>query len=148
MEMLQSLGINQTVFFQFGIFAITFFILTFGLFTPYVHALEERQERTKGGEAASEELVQKTSVLRQEFETKARTISTQIKTIYDEHRAHAQREYDRIVSEARQQANSLLDLARGNIAAQVKDAELKLKGEIPAVANVITSKLLSKKVNS
>lgn len=148
MEMLDSLGLNHTAFFQFAIFAITFFVLTFGLFGPYAKALEERQERTKGGEAASEDLVRQTQELRQQYETKARSINAEIKSIYDENRVQGQKENDRILSATREQAQALLNKTRAQVAAQVSEAQRKLKEDVPGMAQVISAKLLSKKVSS
>jgi len=148
MEMLDSLGLNHTAFFQFAIFAVTFFVLTFVLFNPFAKALEERQERTKGATAASEELIQQTNELRQQFETKARSISVEIKSIYDENRSLGQKENEKIIAGAREQAQGLIEKARANVSAQVSEAQRKLKDEVPVVAQAISAKLLSKKVNS
>lgn len=148
MEMLDSLGLNHTAFFQFAIFAVTFFVLTFGLFNPFAKALEERQERTKGATAASEELTHQTVELRQQFETKARAINAQIKSIYDENRGLGQKENEKIVSTAREQAQGLIEKARTQVQAQVTEAQRKLKEEVPVVAQAISAKLLSKKANS
>lgn len=148
MEMLNALGLNHTAFLQFAIFSVTFFILTFGLFSPFAKALEERQERTKGAAAASEELVQETQQLRARFETQARSINAEIKSIYDESRAEGLKESERILSAAREQANGIVEKARANVASQVAEAQRKLKDEVPVVANAIAAKLLSKKANS
>ena len=148
MEMLNALGLNHTAFLQFAIFSVTFFVLTFGLFSPFAKALEERQERTKGASAASEDLVNETNSLRQQFETKARSINGEIKSIYDENRSQGVKESEKILTTAREQANSIVEKARASVAAQVAEAQRKLKDEVPVVANAIAAKLLSKKANS
>lgn len=148
MEMLNALGLNHTAFLQFAIFSVTFFVLTFGLFSPFAKALEERQERTKGAAAASDELVQETHELRQQFEAKARSINGEIKAIYDENRTQGQKEGDKILATAREQANAIVEKARASVAAQVTEAQRKLKDDVPVVANAIAAKLLSKKANS
>ncbi len=148
MEMLNALGLNHTAFLQFAIFSVTFFVLTFGLFSPFAKALEERQERTKGASAASEDLVNETNSLRQQFETKARSINGEIKSIYDENRSQGVKESEKILTTAREQANSIVEKARASVAAQVTEAQRKLKDEVPVVANAIAAKLLSKKANS
>ncbi|MBX3019233.1 MAG: ATP synthase F0 subunit B [Bdellovibrionaceae bacterium] len=146
--MLNALGLNHTAFLQFAIFSVTFFVLTFGLFSPFAKALEERQERTKGASAASEDLVNETNSLRQQFETKARSINGEIKSIYDENRSQGVKESEKILTTAREQANSIVEKARASVAAQVTEAQRKLKDEVPVVANAIAAKLLSKKANS
>lgn len=148
MEMLDSLGLNHTAYFQFAIFSVTFFVMTFGLFQPYAKALEERQERTKGAAAASDELIRQTTELRQQFEAKARSINGEIKAIYDENRSLAQKENEKILATAREQAQGIVEKARAQVATQVIEAQRKLKDEVPSVAQAIAAKLLSKKANS
>lgn len=148
MEMLNALGLNHTAFLQFAIFSVTFFVLTFVLFSPFAKALEERQERTKGAAAASEDLVNETNSLRQQFETQARSINGEIKSIYDENRSQGAKESEKILTTAREQANSIVEKARATVATQVVEAQRKLKDEVPVVANAIAAKLLSKKANS
>lgn len=146
MEILSSLGIDHTALLQFAVFATAFFVMTFGLFGPYAKAFELREERTQGGEAAAEDLVKKTQDLRSEFETKARANSSEIKSIFDAARETAQKEFDHIVSGAREQSQTLVEQARAKVSAQLSEAQRKLKEEVPAIAQAITSKLLSKKV--
>lgn len=145
MEILASLGVNQSAVFQFVIFALAFFVMTFGLFTPYAKALHEREERTQGGEAAAEDLQRQTAELRAQFETKARAVNDEIKKIYDQQRSVAQKEFDSIMGAAREQSQTIIDTNRAQVAQQVAEANRKLKEEVPGVAQAMMAKLLSKK---
>jgi hypothetical protein len=53
-EILTGLGINSSVFFQFGIFFIAFISMKYIVFTPYLNAYNERQKRTVGGQEEAE----------------------------------------------------------------------------------------------
>src|SRR5437868_3934824 len=107
MEIIHQLGINQTALIQFAIFICMFFFLNLYVFTPYYKALEERENRTMGGEDLAIEFQKKSTELHSEYQIKAKEVSKKIKDIYDAHRNDAVKEYDLIVGKARQEAGSL-----------------------------------------
>lgn len=146
MSVLTSLGIDHTIFIQFLMFGAVFFIMTYGVFGPYAKALEERELRTKGGEGAVDELAKQTDELRGQYETRARKVSSDIKTIFDGFRSEASKEQEKLVSEAKSDAQRLVDQAKAKIQTEVTQAQAKLKQEIPGLAQLMVSKLLSKKV--
>ena len=144
MEIIQQLGINGTALIQFGIFICIFFFLNLYLFKPYYKALEERENRTLGGEDLALEIHQKTTELHSEYQTKAKSVSQKIKTIYDAQRSDALKEYDNIVSQARQQSTALLEANNTQIAQSIQATASQLKAETSQVALAITKKLLGK----
>jgi F-type H+-transporting ATPase subunit b len=144
MAILNQLGINQTIFFQFVIFVIAYITLYFLVFKPYTAALNEREARTKGGEGLASELQRQARDLQTEYEKKARQINGQIKEIFDQYRAEASKETDVVISKARSEAQILVERARQQVAAEISQAENKLRDEVPMVAQVITAKLLTK----
>lgn len=142
MAILSQLGINETTFYCFLIFLLTFFFLKELLFRPYFAAYEEREKRTKGGESTAKELQAQTLLTRQNFEEQAREINAEIKKIFDESRAKANKESERIVTEARIAAEQALEEARSRLALDIKRAQEQLSLEIPGVALAITKKML------
>lgn len=146
MEILASLGVDHTFFVQFLIASFAFSVLIWGVFTPYNNALTERESRTIGGEAVADDLLKQTQDLRARFEQRARAISGEIKSIFDAQRSEGQKDYDKISLDARTQAQALVESTRKSVAAQITDAQGKLRSEVPALSQAIVSKLLSKKV--
>jgi F-type H+-transporting ATPase subunit b len=144
MEIIQQLGINGTALVQFGIFICIFFFLNFYLFKPYYKAVEERENRTLGGEDLALEIQQKTTELHSQYQIKAKSVSQKIKTIYDAQRSDALKEYDTIVGQARQQSASLLESNNQKIAHAIQGAAAQLHAESNQVAIAITRKLLGK----
>jgi F-type H+-transporting ATPase subunit b len=142
MTLIHQLGINSTAFIQFGIFAIAFFSLTFIAFKPYADALEKRGEKTTGGEEVAVEMKMAATDLRSQYESKARTISAEIKSIFDKHREQAMAEYSNIIAKARGESQVLVDDTRKKVAVQIAEAAKQLKDEVPAVSSAITSKLV------
>jgi F-type H+-transporting ATPase subunit b len=144
MAILEQLGINQSVFFQFGIFILSLVVLSQIVYGPYFAALEEREKRTKGGEDLAQELLKQATDLRAEYATKARQVSGDIKTIFDTYRETATKEYEGIVSNARAESQKTVEEARSLVSAQIADAAKKIKDEAPLVAQSITQKLLAR----
>jgi F-type H+-transporting ATPase subunit b len=144
MEIIHQLGINQTAIVQFAIFICMFFVLSLYLFTPYYKALEERENRTLGGEDLALEFQKKSTELHSEYQMKAKEVTKKIKDIYDAHRGDAVKEYDVIVGKAREEAGVLLDSNNKKITQAIQSTAATLRTETSSVAMAITQKLLGK----
>jgi F-type H+-transporting ATPase subunit b len=144
MEIIHQLGINQTAFVQFAIFICIFFFLNLYVFTPYYAALAEREKRTLGGEDLALEFHKKTTELHSEYQLKTKEVTSKIKSIYEAQRNDAMKDYDIIVSKAREEAGVVLDTNNKKIAQAVQSAASALKLETTNVAVAITQKLLGK----
>jgi len=142
MAILNQLGINHTTFFCFLIFVVTFFFLKEVLFRPYFVAFEERENRTKGGENKAKDLLTKTELAKQQFEDEARDLNAEIKSIFDESRGLAAKEYEKVVYDARKTAEQFVEEVKAKIGTEVKKAQDQMKLEIPGVALTITKKML------
>lgn len=142
MAILNQLGINFTTFYCFLIFIVTFFFLKELLFRPYFEAFEEREKRTKGGETSAKGLHLKTNEIKQQFEEEARDLNAEIKSIFDESRSLATKEYEKVVYDARKAAEQVVEETRTRVAKEVKRAQEQLSLEIPGVALTITKKML------
>lgn len=144
MEIIQQLGINGTALIQFGIFICAFFFLNLYLFTPYYKALEERENRTLGGEDLAIELQKKSASLQDDYQAKAKAQAKTIKEIYDEQRAGAVKEYESLVGKARAEAAALLETNSQKIAQSIQATSAALKAETTNISVAITQKLLGK----
>lgn len=145
MAVLQALGIDVTVVFQFTIAAMTFIALSILAFKPYLDALIEREKRTKGGESEAVEFAKQAVEMRAVYEAKAREVSSKIKTIYDSYRTEGSKEYNDILAKARADSQKIIDETRTRVSLELTEASKKLKEEIPQIASAISQKLLSKK---
>lgn len=144
MTILEQLGINHTLFYQFLIFVFTFPMLAIFVFSPYLKLAEEREKRTKGGEEAALETKKKTLELGQQYESKARAVSSEIKTIFDDYREQANVEYQSIVTKARAESQKMIDATRARVSAEVESAGRRLSDEIPSLVNAIIQKMLTR----
>jgi F-type H+-transporting ATPase subunit b len=145
MALLQQFGIDVTVFFHMIIFVIAIFFLVVVVYKPYLKAFEMREQRTKGGEALAGEIQKDSADLRARYESKAREISGQIKTIYDDFRSQANKEYETIVSASRSDAKKAVDQVRSRVADELGKAEKQIREQTPVVAQTVVTKLLTQK---
>jgi F0F1-type ATP synthase membrane subunit b/b' len=145
MQILAALGINHTLFYQFGIFCIALIILNYGFFVPYVSALAKREQQTTGSVEAANEMTEKTQGLRKSFEEKARAINLEIKSIYEGFRKEGSTETERVLTLSKTESQALIDRTRAKVRDEVASVSAKVKIELPALAEAIAAKALSKK---
>lgn len=146
MGLISALGLDATIGYQFVIFLVTYLFLYFLVFKPYYRAFLKRTELTTGNQDVAEQLTAEAEQLKAQYETKARAINQQFKSIYDQSRLEAVREQERLIQESRKKAQELLENARGQIKAQVEMARAELQSKTPEVTNAIMSKVLGKEI--
>jgi F0F1-type ATP synthase membrane subunit b/b' len=144
MELLRSLGVNSTFWIQVGCFIVSFLSLTQLVFKPYLRAHHEREKRTVGNEETATRLIQEATDLHHQYEQRAKTVNSQIKSAFDASRGEAQKEYDVLVQNARQQAQSLIEESRQALSTQIQAARKQLSADIPSVSVAIASRLAGK----
>ncbi len=144
MAIVQALGLNGSLLIQFAIFAFAIVYLSYVVFVPYLAALQKREEQTKGGEELAVEILKQSDELKAQYETKARQISSEIKTIFDEHRDQANKEYNSILLKARAESTKQIELARAQVIAELVVATKEIKNEVSIVAGIISQKMLAK----
>ena len=146
MAILESIGLDQTLYIQFIVFFITFMFVNGLIFKPYNKAFEERLKRTQGNKSLADRALEETKQLELEYEKKARSINSEFKSIYDSSKTNALHEYDRLIAEARENAKSLLEVNREKITGELEKAKKDVCKEIPIVSEAIVNKLLGKGV--
>ena len=96
MELLSSLGLDITLFYQLAIFLTGYALLYNLIFKPYVAAHNRRLERTVGNMESNDRVLSDIQHLKAHHEEKAREINDEYKSIYDAKRSEALAEYDSI----------------------------------------------------
>lgn len=144
MEIFRQLGVDETLWVHLACFLVSYFALYFLILKPYMAAFVEREKRTVGSEEAAVRLVEEANDLQNQYALKARELNAQMKSFYDDARANAQKQSEKIVGDARTQAAALLQQNREHIASEVAKAQKTLQSEIPTVGAAIASKLAGK----
>ena len=142
MELFKTLGLDETILFQFGIFLVVYLFLSNILFKPYMKAFDKRSEQTVGKTDTAERFIVEAQELENEYETKAREINKKFKVIYDESRTLALKEHDHLVAEARSSAKEITEKAQKEITIAMQEAQKKLQLEVPAIAKTISNQVI------
>ncbi len=143
---LQSLGINSTLFIQLGVFLIVFAFIWALAFGPYFKAFLIREENTTGNQEEASQLIAKTRELEGVYQHKAREMNTDIKAIFDEERLAGQKQHERIMLDAKDKAKAAMDKTKAAILEQYNRAREELIKEAPALGKSIAARLLSKEM--
>jgi F0F1-type ATP synthase membrane subunit b/b' len=144
LQILGSLGIDETIFIQMGIFLVVFVAMKTILFDAYFAAHHTRKERTVGQTEAAERYINEARELEAQYAVQAQQINEQFRTIFDKSRTDANKEYERITEAARSQAKQWMEQARAKVGRELAETRSQLTGDIPAVSQLITAKLLGK----
>lgn len=146
MEILTALGVDSTLGIQFIIFLVAYVFLTTLVFKPYHRAYEERVKRTEGNTDLAERILTESKDLELQFEQKARALNNETKIIFDHSRTEAMKEYDRMVSQARDRAKSIMEKTRLQIGHEFESARAELNKEIPGITKTVVQKMMGQEV--
>ncbi len=144
MELLASLGVNETVGLQFIIFICVYFVLSRMVFTPYYNAFVERTRRTVGNTDVAEKLLSDAKNLEQRYQEKARAQNLISKEFFETARKSAQVEYQTIVDDARSKAKIQNDNTLEKIKVEMARVQPQIKNEVQVISQSIVAKLLGK----
>ena len=140
------IDIDGTIFVQFGLFAIAFFVFRPLIFKPMVALFEAREQAIQGAKLEAQRLQDAAAAGSEEFDEEMRRV-----------RLQAGEERDRLRAEGKELERKVLDRVRDDTTQQLADAEAKLKAEaaklrqeierdVPVLARQIATKFLHREV--
>ena len=141
-EILKSLGINETVFSQFGIFFVAFLSMKYIVFGPYLRAHDERVKRTVGGQEEAESLLNEAAEQEMLYSKEAKKLNGQIKEIFSEKNQKAKKEIEQIMAVAKKEADEKTEQARKELEESVSAARREMKDHIPTISENIQKKFV------
>ena len=144
-EILEQLEINETFFIQFGLFFAFFLILSAVYLKPFQRIIEKRNQRLKSDVEGATELLKTVESKLQEYEKSLSQIRQEAKSQYDVALSDARAREDA----ATLQHKAELKKEYVKVLEQFQDEKLKveseLKSQITALADSITQKVLAGK---
>lgn len=147
-SIIDTLHLNQTFFFQFGFFVITFSFLSLLLFKPYYKAYEQRLAKTQGSEDVAVKMLADSESLYSQYQEAARQLNLEIKAVYDELRGHTHKETENIVNAGRKDSQSKVEKAIKEVSSQLETEKNKALAQIPEISSLIRGKLLGKEMSN
>ena len=146
-NLLQVLKLDATILPQFLSFLVAYIALSRLVFMPYMKAFDLRRDATVGGKEVADQLILETQKIHFHYETKAREINTEIKTIFDSARKEATKRQEELLRSAREEAEVEMKKSRDEISKSVSKTREELKKQIPELSQTITNRLLGKEVH-
>jgi F0F1-type ATP synthase membrane subunit b/b' len=142
LALIQSLGINSTVWTQLGLFIGTFIILNFLVFRPYFAAHFERHKRTAGAKQDTSSILASNETLRNEFERKARDVNDKSRLAFEKAKNEALTEQANILGQARESATNQIKISRERLDKELAAARSQLTQEVREIGVIIANKLI------
>ena len=132
--------INDIVITGINIF-ILFFVMSYFLFNPAREVLEKRRKRIAGDLETAKTSREDALALKAEYEDKIKSIDKEAQEILDAARKKAKKQEADILSEAREEANRIVDRANREI--EKKKALEDMKTEIVSIASLMAEKAVA-----
>lgn len=141
-EILTSLGINHTLFLQFGVFFLAYVAMSQIVFKPYLSQYNERLRRTVGGQKEAHSLTMEAEEKELQYREVARKLNSEIRSIFQENNAKAKVETDQLLKQAQKKAELELESARKDLQKAVEEARNELDSHIPDISHNIQKKFV------
>ncbi len=141
-EILTSLGINSTFYYQFGIFFVAFISMKYIVFKPYLNAYDERVKRTVGGQEHAEQLLSEAGEKEEAYRKEAKKLNGEIKEIFAEQNSKAKKEIEQIMAVAKKEADEKTNQALKELEISVREARKEMENHIPEISKNIEKKFV------
>lgn len=143
LSIFHALGVNSTVFVQFGIFVVFYFIAGRLFFRPYARLFEYRRKETVDDRLAAERMLARAEEKLSEYQKRLDEARQSARTHLEDVAKAAHSEEARLISEARNEGKQVLQRA-GDLTERIrKDLEPQLDAESLKLAKQTTEKLLA-----
>jgi F0F1-type ATP synthase membrane subunit b/b' len=140
MELFTALGVNSTIWLQFFLTFSIFVGLSQIAFSPFLMALQERENRTLGSVEKAEQILRQTQSLQAKYETLMRDLNSQIKAIFKEQELIATRQADEMQALARASEQQRITRLKESLAQQLQSEKSKISQWVVDVSNAIVKK--------
>lgn len=143
-NILKSLGLNETVIPQFIIFIITFIFLNYFVFNKYLAAYEERRRRTVDSKDVDGELQSEIDKEEAKYAKEAKDINEQISAVFETRRKEAQAYSQSAMATAHTEQQQKLTTGKQSIEDAVATARAQLKSSVTEIGQLIKQRLLNR----
>ncbi len=143
---LEQLELNSTTFIQLLIFSVLYFVLSTVYFKPFLKLIQKRQQKTLGDREEAERLLSQANARFQDYQQKLAEERLRFRAELEKVVAEAKKEENTILNHAREEAKRITLQTQEALAQQKAQLKSQLSGEAEALAQMVSEKLLSRKV--
>src|SRR6516162_6518867 len=140
------IDIDGTVFVQFGLFVILFFVAKYVLFKPYLRLREARKSGIEGARAEAERMTAQADSKLADYEKQLASARNRANDEGRKVRAEAAAHEKTVTDKARGDAQKAIDEATAKMRGEADAARLQLLPQASTLAKQIASKLLGREV--
>lgn len=126
---------------------VLFLVLRHFLFTPVSNFLQERKEKISSDIKEAESQKVEASKLKSQYEAKIEEAKEEAKEIIESSRKRGDEIREEIVSDAKKEANNMIDKAKKEISREKEKAQQELKEEMVTVAMLAASKVIDENLD-
>ncbi|MDZ4677306.1 MAG: ATP synthase F0 subunit B [Oligoflexia bacterium] len=146
MEILAQLGVNQTLWIQLAFFIVAYLMLSNFLFKPYRRNLEYRKKNTSGTVEEATKLTASTEGLAMDYQGRMKRHNESAADIYNVLKSEGHAEEEKLLLQARERANLLIEQARKKISTDMVTAREGLRAQVPQLSSTIASQVLGRDI--
>lgn len=141
---IQQLGIDQTFFYQLGIFTLFFALIRFSFFGPFYRLIELRNQKTGTDLVRAEQTLAEAKAQLEKYEATIGAERLSAKHELDQAIATAKQEATRVVGDARASARTEIQAAAEAASKEGAELRRKLEVEVESLSVRVAESLLSK----
>lgn len=139
--------LDISILYQVVLFVILWMILNKLLFKPYLHLLEEREQKTTGAQHDSSDLEHEAARLKAQYEERIAKAQASAYAAKDALLQDARQQREKILTQAREEAAKNLDQVRHDVASALEQEKRLAESEVAHVAQDMVSKVLGRSVS-
>lgn len=143
-KMFTQLGVNESFTTMFGIFVVTYFVMSFLALNKLTNTLVERDHRIAGREKEAAKLKSELSEIEQELNSQLNLSRKEAAVVFQNFKNRATSEQKAILAASRETAAIELKAVRQQIQNQVRMEFEKLQKEIPQIAKLMLEQITSR----
>ncbi len=140
--------INGTLIAQVLNFLFLVFILAKFAYKPLVGVMEDRKNKIASDLETAEKSKQDAEAIKAEYAAKLSEARQEAQTILDTARKTAQAEHDRIMAETRVEQEQFVASSRESIILEKKKAMNEIRGQVVALSMIAAGKIVEQKLGS
>lgn len=127
---------------------ILFFALSYLLFNPVREMLEKRRQRIEGDLKNAADEKEAAHRMKEEYEAKLQQVSKEAEAILEDARKRAKQREAEIITEAREEANRIVERGNREVELERKKALDDMKEQIISIASVMAGKVVAASIDT
>ena len=143
LDILKSLGVNPTFFYQLVLFCVAFGAMKWIALDSYLKMHREKVRRIQGTQKQAQEILQKVEHEEEVYREKARKRRGEIQGIFAKDHQKGVQESQELVIQAQKKAQDHLEWGEKELAEAVGKVRIQMEAQIPDLSQQIKNKFLT-----